>query len=480
MFRLYTMAPNYTLSGWQWKDKYDHWHDFDQTISDEIDKDYGVGVVDLTTRPGFVLFIDKKTFKLKNPINGEEWDIQNNSSGSSHLVSPPSASGGGASKKRSGGSGAGASKHNWQWQDEFNDWNDYSPSIQAQIPPHGSIVVQIRNYLYEINTNSLLQTNQTTYAKRPIRDANAPSSASSSGGSASSSGGSRKKPRTKRGPTGENLSSFFIFRYTDDTDWATITNWRRVYPGAGNPANPSDRAFKDGWSFKADDEMPEEYVEYGLGLEQDEKGAPDFKADPDWSANDYDYGALVELKCSTVAKPCIFHQRFISRTLDSTSTCPSCSQKYNPPGPQPNGSLNIQWIRTSCSGYASVGTWELRIDIPDGSTQGKRHQNPGLPYTGTYRTGYYPDVPEGRDAVRLIKYAFEQGKAFKIGHSDTLDEDNRVVWGGIHMKTSMDASSVNHGWRGVTADKVFQNVYSEFAKVFNAAPEDLGIILESI
>ena len=48
------------------------------------------------------------------------------------------------------------------------------------------------------------------------------------------------------------------------------------------------------------------------------------------------------------------------------------------------------------------------------------------------------------------------------------------------MKTSMDASSVNHGWRGVTADKVFQNVYSEFAKVFNAAPEDLGIILESI
>ena len=277
MFRLYTMAPNYTLSGWQWKDKYDHWHDFDQTISDEIDKDYGVGVVDLTTRPGFVLFIDKKTFKLKNPINGEEWDIQNNSSGSSHLVSPPSASGGGASKKRSGGSGAGASKHNWQWQDEFNDWNDYSPSIQAQIPPHGSIVVQIRNYLYEINTNSLLQTNQTTYAKRPIRDANAPSSASSSGGSASSSGGSRKKPRTKRGPTGENLSSFFIFRYTDDTDWATITNWRRVYPGAGNPANPSDRAFKDGWSFKADDEMPEEYLEYGLGLEPGEKGAPDFK-----------------------------------------------------------------------------------------------------------------------------------------------------------------------------------------------------------
>mgnify|MGYP006076854055 CR=1 FL=1 len=470
MFRLYTMTPDYTLSGWQWKDNIDQWHDFDQTISDKIDNDYdGIGVYDPTTQPGLLLFIDKTRKKLTNPINNKEWDIRNNTSGSSHLVSSPSTSSGGASKKRSGG--AGASKHNWQWQNEFYQWNDYTPAIQAQIPPHGRIDLQIGSYLYEIDTNSLLQTNQTTFVQRPIRDALAPSSASSSGGSASSSGGSRKKPRTV--PTGEDLSGFFPFVYIDDIDWATITNWRRVYPGT---ANPSDRAFKDGWSFKADDEMPEEYLEYGLGLEQDEKGAPDFKADPDWSANDYDYGALVELKCSTVAKPCIFHQRFISRTLDSTSTCPSCSQKYNPPGPQPSGSLAIRWIRSSCSGYDSVGTWELSINIPSG-IQGKRHQNPGNTYDGTNRIAYYPNVYEGRNAVQLIKYAFERGKAFKIGQSITSGNDNQTIWGGIHMKTSLDAP---YGWRGVTADKVFQNVYSEFVKVFNAAPEDLGIILESI
>jgi len=475
MFRLYTITPDYTLSGWQWKDDNGYWHDFDKTISDEIDNDYGVGVYDLTTQAPHLLFINKKILKLTNPINDKEWDIRNNSSGSSHLVSSPSASGGGASKKRSGGSGAGASKHNWQWQDEFGQWNDYTLGIQAQILPHGRINVQIGRYTYEIDTNSLLQTNQTTFVQRPIRDANAPSSASSSGGSASSSGGSRKKPRTKRGPTGEDLSGNFTFVYTNNANWAAITNWRRVYPGA---ANPSDRAFKDGWSFKADDDIPEEYLEYGLGLEPGEKGAPDFAADPDWSADDYDYGALVELKCSTVAKPCIFHQRFISRTLDSTSTCPSCSQKYNSPGPQPSGSLNIRWNnRHSCSGYDSVGTWELRFDIPSG-TQETRHQNPGLGYDGTYRIAYYPDVPEGRDAVRLIQYAFEKGFFFKIGLSVTTGLDDQTTWGGIHVKTSMDALSVKHGWDGVTADKVLVNVYSEFLKVFKKLPQDL--ILEKI
>jgi len=402
MFRLYTMTPDYTLSGWQWKKDNDvnaFWHDYPKAVSDEIDKNDGSGYM-WTNSQGFTYIIYKKTLTQTNPYRDwESWSIR--------YISPSaSASGGkggggssssGVSKKRSGGGGAGASK----------------------------------------------------------------------------SRVSRKKTRTKRGPTGEDLTGFFPFVYIDDIDWATITNWRRVYPGT---ANPSDRAFKDGWSFKAGDDIPEEYLKYGLGLEPGEDGAPDFAQDPDWSADDYDYGALVELTCSTVAKPCIFHQRFISRTLDSTSTCPSCSQKYNPPGPQPSGSLAIRWIRSSCSGYDSVGTWELSINIPSG-IQGKRHQNPGNTYDGTNRIAYYPNVYEGRNAVQLIKYAFERGKAFKIGQSITSGNDNQTIWGGIHMKTSLDAP---YGWRGVTADKVFQNVYSEFVKVFNAAPEDLGIILESI
>ena len=417
MFRLYTMAPNYTLSGWQWKDNSNQWHDYPKAVSDEIDQDSGSGVFWTDPSNNFTYIIYKKLLKQTNPHNGKEWVIRNNPSGSSPSASASSGKGGGgssssgATKKRSASGGGGASQ-------------------------------------------------------RPIRDATMSSSASSSGGS-------RKKTRRK-GFTGEDLSGNFTLVYTDNTNWAAITDWRRVYPGV---ANPSDRAFKDGWSFKADDDIPEEYLEYGPGLEPGEKGAPDFAADPDWSADDYDYGTLVELKCSTVEKPCIFHERWISRTLDTTSTCPSCSQKY-PPGPQPSGSLDIRWIRTSCSGYDSVGTWELRIDIPDG-TQGKRHQNPGLDYDGTYRIAYYPDVPEGRDAVRLIQYAFEQGFAFKIGRSVTSGNDNQTIWGGIHMKTSMDALSVNHGWDGVTADKVLVNVYSEFIKVFNKLPQDLVQILEN-
>ena len=107
-----------------------------------------------------------------------------------------------------------------------------------------------------------------------------------------------------------------------------------------------------------------------------------------------------------------------------------------------------------------------------------RHQNPGLGYDGTYRIAYYPDVPEGRDAVRLIQYAFEKGFFFKIGLSVTTGLDDQTTWGGIHVKTSMDALSVKHGWDGVTADKVLVNVYSEFLKVFKKLPQDL--ILEKI
>ena len=466
------MAPNYTLSGWQWKDKSNNWHDFDDTTSGEIDNDYGIGVVDLNTRPGFILFIDKKNFKLTNPITKEEWVIRNNPSGSSPSASASSGKGGGgssssgATKKRSASGGGGASQHHWQWRDDIRHWNDYDTAIQTQIRPNGVVRVNIGHWMYEIDTNNLLQTNQSTFIQRPIRDATMSSSASSSGGS-------RKKTRRK-GPTGEDLSGNFTFVYTDNTNWSAITNWRRVYPGA---ANSSDRAFKDGWSFKADDDIPEEYLEYGPGLEPGEKGAPDFAADPDWSADDYDYGTLVELKCSTVEKPCIFHERWISKTLNTTSTCPSCSQKY-PPGPQPSGCLNIRWIRTSCSGYDSVGTWELRFDIP-GGTQGTRHKNPGLHYDGTNRIVYYPDVPEGRDAVRLIQYAFEQGFVFKIWESVTSGNDNQTTWAGIHMKTSMDALSEYHGWDGAKADKVLENVYSEFLKVFNKLPQDLVRILEN-
>lgn len=50
------------------------------------------------------------------------------------------------------------------------------------------------------------------------------------------------------------------------------------------------------------------------------------------------------------------------------------------------------------------------------------------------------------------------------------------IWGGIHMKTSLDAFAAQHGWRGVTVDKVLANVYR---KVFNEVPKNLGIILES-
>jgi len=66
------------------------------------------------------------------------------------------------------------------------------------------------------------------------------------------------------------------------------------------------------------------------------------------------------------------------------------------------------------------------------------HPNPGKRYTGTTRTAYLPDKPEGRQVLQLLKRAFEAKLIFTIGTSNTTGRENVVIWNDIHHKTKPD------------------------------------------
>ena len=87
-------------------------------------------------------------------------------------------------------------------------------------------------------------------------------------------------------------------------------------------------------------------------------------------------------------------------------------------------------------GYGQYGTIQINYYIPSGR-QGKEHPNPGHHFTGTSRTAYLPDSPDGRKVLRLLRKAFDARLIFTVGTSHTSGATDTVVWNDIHHKTSM-------------------------------------------
>jgi len=85
----------------------------------------------------------------------------------------------------------------------------------------------------------------------------------------------------------------------------------------------------------------------------------------------------------------------------------------------PSGKMT--WIKSegSLSGFEGSGTWRIDYDI-----FGREH-----------RTAYLPDTNEGREILALFFLAFERRLTFAVGFSVTRNQDNLVVWNGIHHKT---------------------------------------------
>ena len=112
-------------------------------------------------------------------------------------------------------------------------------------------------------------------------------------------------------------------------------------------------------------------------------------------------------------------------------------------GPQPQGEMKIKYIQTVLPGIplqqypSNEGpTIEISYLIPSG-IQGAQNPQPGQAFTGTNRTAYLPNTPEGKYVLQLLQRAFNDQHIFTIGKSTTTGQDNVVIWNDIHHKTAI-------------------------------------------
>ncbi|XP_075685117.1 E3 ubiquitin-protein ligase DTX3L-like [Rhinoderma darwinii] len=126
--------------------------------------------------------------------------------------------------------------------------------------------------------------------------------------------------------------------------------------------------------------------------------------------------------------------------------CPVCSVPYGVViGNQPDGTMTTITHHQTLPGFPGCGTISIQYDIP-GGTQQKNHPNPGTSFSGTHRTGYLPDNPEGREILHLLRKAFDQKLIFTVGESRTTGAKDTVTWNDIHHKTSMYGGPAGFGY----------------------------------
>ena len=135
----------------------------------------------------------------------------------------------------------------------------------------------------------------------------------------------------------------------------------------------------------------------------------------------------------------VFCKGCLDEALKHKPYCPTCTVPLRKvTGNQPSGgTMTVHtYPKLKLPGYEQYGTIVIHYDIPDGK-QGKEHPNPGHYFTGTSRTAYVPDSPEGRKVVRLLRKAFDAQLIFTVETSYTCGVTNAVIWNDIHHKTSI-------------------------------------------
>ena len=108
-------------------------------------------------------------------------------------------------------------------------------------------------------------------------------------------------------------------------------------------------------------------------------------------------------------------------------------------GDQPDGTMTVNLDKNMvCQGYHR-GTIIISYHFPSGKRNGKA-------YTGTSRTAYLPNTPEGNEVLELLREAFNRKLTFTVGRSVTTGLDNQVVWNGIHHKTNTSGGASHFGY----------------------------------
>ena len=132
------------------------------------------------------------------------------------------------------------------------------------------------------------------------------------------------------------------------------------------------------------------------------------------------FDSSVEAEAAYKLKSCVghgFHKECIREQLVRKGSCAICKFPYLVNiGDQPvEGKMSSQVYppgQYRLSGFpATVGTILITYHFPSG-VQGPEHPSPGQRYSGTTRTAYLPDNPEGREMLGLLKTCFERRLTF--------------------------------------------------------------------
>ena len=160
-----------------------------------------------------------------------------------------------------------------------------------------------------------------------------------------------------------------------------------------------------------------------------------------------------------------FHIECINNLLGEKESfkCPVCSKIYGIlMGDMPPGQFRAYIINDRCSGY-NCNTIVINYNIHSGSG-----------YSGTSRTSYLPNNPEGREVLALLKVAFDRRLTFTVGTSVTTGRKNTVVWNGIHHKTSLFGGPTAYGY----PDENYFNRVKEELAAKGVTKESVGQDLE--
>lgn len=153
-------------------------------------------------------------------------------------------------------------------------------------------------------------------------------------------------------------------------------------------------------------------------------------------------GASILNKC----KGHYFHKGCVHGWMQAKRYCPVCKASYGiRTGIMPAGTFRSYLIDESCKGFEGYPTIVINWRIP-GGMQTNIHPNPGVHYSGAYRTGYLPFTKKGKLVFRLLKLAFQRRLMFTVGFSITRGVDNVTIWNEIHAKTCMYGGVYNHGY----------------------------------
>ena len=172
---------------------------------------------------------------------------------------------------------------------------------------------------------------------------------------------------------------------------------------------------------------------------------------------------VVRLPCHSEAISCTMNRSTAEQAFRSGNKCPCCQQLYaSLPGPQPSGVMKARIDPRDCEGHAAgCGSIAVRYEFEEGVQLGQ-HPDPGKKYHCSTRNVHLPCDDEGREALRLLRLAFERGLLFRVGESVTTGKSDSIVWNGIHQKTKRDGGAANHGYPDPT---FLQRLQSECALV---------------